>query len=109
MRFLVDAQLPAALARWLVGQGHEAEHVADCGLDRASDSSIWDYAARNAAVIVTKDQDFARRRVINQDGPQIVWVRLPNTRRRQLIVWFEQAAPRLMQSLDTGEGLIELV
>lgn len=24
MRFLVDAQLPPALARWLVGQGHLA-------------------------------------------------------------------------------------
>jgi len=27
MRFLVDAQLPPALARWLAAQGHEAEHA----------------------------------------------------------------------------------
>jgi predicted nuclease of predicted toxin-antitoxin system len=25
MRFLIDAQLPPALARWLAAQGHEAD------------------------------------------------------------------------------------
>ncbi|MFZ1575492.1 MAG: DUF5615 family PIN-like protein [Chromatiaceae bacterium] len=41
MRFLVDAQLPPALARWLAQRGHEAEHVLDCGLLDASDRLIW--------------------------------------------------------------------
>ena len=54
MRFLVDAQLPPALARWLVGKGHEAEHLADCGLAEASDRPIWRYALDAGAVILTK-------------------------------------------------------
>ena len=29
MRFMVDAQLPSALARFLAANGHDAEHVAD--------------------------------------------------------------------------------
>ena len=40
MRFLVDAQLPPALARWLVAAGHEAEHVGDRGMEAASDAAI---------------------------------------------------------------------
>lgn len=36
MRFLVDNQLPLALARYLAGCGHEATHVAECGLAKAS-------------------------------------------------------------------------
>ena len=36
MRFLIDAQLPPALARWITEHGHEAEHVLDCGLAEAS-------------------------------------------------------------------------
>jgi predicted nuclease of predicted toxin-antitoxin system len=40
MRFLVDAQLPAALARWLAAEGHRAEHVADIGLAGALDKEI---------------------------------------------------------------------
>lgn len=41
MRFLVDAQLPAALARWLETQGHDAVHVYDIGLLEAEDKTIW--------------------------------------------------------------------
>lgn len=41
MRFLVDAQLPPALARLLASHGHVAEHVADIGLRDADDSPIW--------------------------------------------------------------------
>ncbi len=29
MRFLVDAQLPPVLARWLCEAGHDARHVED--------------------------------------------------------------------------------
>ena len=47
MQFLIDAQLPPGLARFLVEQGYRAEHVADVGLRDAEDSSIWDYAMNN--------------------------------------------------------------
>ena len=53
MRFLVDAQLPA-LARLIVACGRGAEHVPDLGLQSASDAAIWDFAARQGAVIVSK-------------------------------------------------------
>jgi predicted nuclease of predicted toxin-antitoxin system len=46
MRFLVDAQLPPALARILSAKGFEAEHVYDVQLGTAQDSAIWDYALR---------------------------------------------------------------
>ncbi len=61
MRFVVDAQLPPALARRLETLGHTAEHVADRGMASASDNVIRDYAASVGAVIVTKDEDFAIR------------------------------------------------
>jgi predicted nuclease of predicted toxin-antitoxin system len=37
MRFLIDAQLPPALARWLSSAGHDSEQVADIGLAGARD------------------------------------------------------------------------
>jgi predicted nuclease of predicted toxin-antitoxin system len=57
MRFVVDAQLPPALARWLRAQGHEAAHVSDLGMQAASDAAIWDHALASSAAIITKDQD----------------------------------------------------
>ena len=109
MRFLIDAQLPPALASWLAARGHVAEHVADHGLEGAPDAAIWDRAVVLGAAIVTKDVDFARRRVFDTTGPVIVWVRLPNTRRDAPLVWFETALPLIAAAARRGETLIELV
>ena len=82
MRFFVDAQLPPALARWLVAAGHQAEHVADRGLQDASDTTIWNSAMLEQAVILTKDEDFAQRHTLSRTGPAVVWIRLLNASRR---------------------------
>jgi predicted nuclease of predicted toxin-antitoxin system len=58
VRFLVDAQLPPALARKLSAHGHHAEHVTDIGPADASDRVLWQYALEHSAVLVTKDEDF---------------------------------------------------
>lgn len=109
MRFLVDAQLPPALARWLVAAGHEAEHVADRGMQAASDAAIWDLALREHAAIVTKDEDFAQRHALIGMGPAVVWIRLRNTRRSELLTWFEAALRQIISALVRGETLIEMV
>jgi predicted nuclease of predicted toxin-antitoxin system len=109
MRFLVDAQLPPALARWLAANGHRAEHVADHQMEAASDSAIWDYALQKTAVIITKDEDFAQRKTLSNAGPAVIWLRLPNTRRRQLLARFENVLPDLLSALERGEALIEVI
>jgi predicted nuclease of predicted toxin-antitoxin system len=68
MRFLVDAQLPPALARFLAANGHEAQHLADLGLQAASDAVIWDAAPSSKSAIVTKDEDFANRSIWRRSG-----------------------------------------
>jgi predicted nuclease of predicted toxin-antitoxin system len=62
VNFLVDAQLPPGLARWLSDQGHSAQHVNDVGLAGAEDSVIWNQALGVDAIIVTKDEDWSRVR-----------------------------------------------
>lgn len=109
MRFLVDAQLPPALARWLAAKGHEAEHVTDRRMEAATDSAIWDYALEVAAAIVMKDEDFAQRKVLAQRSPVVIWIRLPNTRRRDLLAWFELVLPEVLSAVARGETLIEIV
>lgn len=88
MRFLIDAQLPPALARWIAAQGHEADHVFDKHLESASDRTIWELAFSTGAVVVTKDEDFAERRARVVGGPQVAWLRCGNLRRPELIDWF---------------------
>ncbi len=108
MRFLVDAQLPPALARWLAAKGHETEHVGTHGMQAASDAAIWNHALATSAAIITKDEDFSRRKVLTAAGPAVVWIRLPNTRRRELLEWFETVLPQILVALERGETLIEV-
>jgi uncharacterized protein with PIN domain len=65
VNFLVDAQLPPELARWLADQGHSAQHVYNVGLARAEDFLIWNHALGVDGIIVTKDEDFAERNRTN--------------------------------------------
>ena len=78
MNFLVDAQLPPGLARWLADQGHSAQHVNDFSLAGAEDFVIWNHARDIDAIIVTKDEDFAERTARTAVGPVIVWLRIGN-------------------------------
>jgi predicted nuclease of predicted toxin-antitoxin system len=101
--------LAAALARWLSEHGHEAEHVADRNMDAASDTVIWDHALATGAVIITKDENFAQRRLLAKSAPRFVWIRLPNTRRRSLLAWFKTALPQIVSALERGETLVEMI
>jgi predicted nuclease of predicted toxin-antitoxin system len=75
VRFLVDAQLPPALALLLDEHGHVAEHVIDIGRADLPDREPWRYALEHQAVIVTKDEDFANTLVTGVDAPAVVWIR----------------------------------
>lgn len=108
MRFLVDAQLPPALARLIADHGHTAEHVADIGMLDADDSPIWDYALQHGAMIVTKDEDFPHRSGQSTTAPAIVWLRIGNCSRRALLDWFEPLLPQIEAQLERGEKLIEV-
>ena len=108
MRFLIDAQLPPALARWLTEQGHEAEHVFDCGLAEADDRRIWEHASASGAVIVSKDEDFRSRRTLNAQGPSVVWIRFGNASRRETLRWFAVVFPDVLVALTRGDTLVEI-
>ena len=108
MRFLVDAQLPPALAGWLVGEGHEAGHVLDAGLATADDPDIWTEVVRRQAVLITKDEDFLALRSAAPAGPSVVWQRIGNATNRALIGWFAARFPMIVAALEAGEGVIEV-
>jgi predicted nuclease of predicted toxin-antitoxin system len=108
MRFLVDAQLPPALARFLSSAGHQAEHVYDIGMCAASDKMIWDYALQNGAVIITKDEDFVMLANINIDSPPVVWVRVGNIGKQALLLWIEPLLASIINEIESGEKLVEI-
>lgn len=106
MKFLIDAQLPPALADWLVAAGLEAVHVREIGLEAATDSAIWNHALKTERIIITKDEDFTTR---SEPAPIIVWLRVGNTTNPALRSWFERRLPGILQLIAQGNRLVEVI
>ena len=107
-KFIVDAQLPPALARYLSSIDEDAIHVLDVDLMEASDSIIWDLALDQNRVIITKDEDFQIRASVSITSPKLIWVRIGNTSKKSLLQVFEKQWAQIKIELDKGENLIEL-
>jgi predicted nuclease of predicted toxin-antitoxin system len=108
VRFLVDAQLPPALARYLSAAGHESQHVSDLALERAPDREIWSKARDSGLVIMTKDEDFLTLRALQPRGPAVVWIRIGNTTRDALLEAISSALPSIIRALERGETIVEV-
>ena len=78
--FLIDENLPAAVAEELIARGFDAEAVADNPAIRsAADADLVVYAQRRELIIVSRDKDFAdlsKYPFGSHSG--VVCVRLPN-------------------------------
>ena len=107
MRFLIDAQLPPGLARWLSARGHPSDHVHDLGLGAASDDEIEAKAVELQAVVWSKDSDFADRSRRAQ-GLQVVWIRFGNTSNASLQARIAPHLPTIGAALLDGEVLLEV-
>ena len=61
MKFLVDAQLPLQLARWLALSGHDVRHTLELrDGNRTGDHEIVEVATREDRIVITKDSDFVQ-------------------------------------------------
>jgi predicted nuclease of predicted toxin-antitoxin system len=108
VNFLVDAQLPPALARWIASQGEGAVHVFDLGFHAAADPVVWQRAEGDDSVIITKDEDFVDRWLLSNQPVRLVWIRKGNCSNRALLAWLHPLWPDTVKRLEQGEKLIEL-
>ena len=108
MRFVVDTNLPRALATWIVAKGHNAEHVLDIGLAQVKDAAVWIRASETGAVIVSKDEDFADLVRRTQTGPSVLWLHTGNGTTRDLLHLLDPLWPTIELRLMAGERLVEV-
>ena len=108
MKFLVDHQLPPALAEFLGGLGHESRHVREIGLKSDDDLTIWKFAVANDFALISKDQDFFDLASRPNEKGRLIWVRLGNCRNQPLLQVFEKFLPQILQSFDEGGHIIEI-
>lgn len=78
MRLLLDQNLSHRLKAPLATVYQVVAHLRDFSLERADDTSVWDFAKANGFAIVSKDSDFHQRSLVFGHPPKVVWLRLGN-------------------------------
>lgn len=106
MKFLVDAQLPSGVCAGLAKRGHNGVYVPDVLGPTASDEAIVAYALAHALVLITKDEDFARKD--RRSDVAVVWLRGGNSSNRMLADWLEPRWDAVVDLLELGEKLVEV-
>jgi predicted nuclease of predicted toxin-antitoxin system len=109
VRFIVDNQLPAALARWLGTKGADAVHVLARGLETTTDVDIWTLAIHEARIVVSKDEDFFHLANRPADTGRLLWVRVGNCRRDTLLARFEAAWLGIEEAFSAGNRVVMLL
>jgi predicted nuclease of predicted toxin-antitoxin system len=81
MRFLADAGISPRTVEFLRRNGHDAIHVRELGLQRASDREIVDRALADSRILLTFDLDFGEILALGVlNGPSTVIFRLSDER-----------------------------
>jgi predicted nuclease of predicted toxin-antitoxin system len=108
VKFIVDNQLPAALAQYLRQRGFDCQHVLEAGLGDALDSDICRHAELQGRIVISKDEDFFYFAKQREARIQVIWVRLGNCRTSALLSAFERSWARIESCLKAGDRIIEI-
>ncbi len=107
MQFLVDTQLPPALARWLSRRGHPSIHTTDQPDGHLlADRDIVTLALREQRLVVTKDHDFLDHFVLKGAPPSVLLLEYGNCANWELLQRLEVQWPQIEAALQQGAGLV---
>ena len=96
MRLLFDQNLSHRLVPLLAVEYPGSEHVRNVSLNAADDVVIWNYAAQQGLVIVSKDSDFQQRAFLYGHPPKVVWIRLGNCSTASVVALLKSRLAELM-------------
>ncbi|MBW3540107.1 MAG: DUF5615 family PIN-like protein [Planctomycetes bacterium] len=78
MKLLFDQNLSPKLVDLLADLFPGSIHVQSVRLDCAEDDEVWEFAGKQAFVIVSKDEDYNTLGVMRGTPPKVIWLQLGN-------------------------------
>jgi predicted nuclease of predicted toxin-antitoxin system len=95
VKLLFDENLSPRLVGLVRDEYPGSTHVRDAGLRGAPDRRIWEHARDDAFVIVSKDDDFRQRSLLEGAPPKVVWLQVGNAGTAPIAELLRQQASRL--------------
>lgn len=81
----------------------DSAHLETLQLMGAPDQTVWQRAAAEGYVLVTKDEDFHRMSVVYGPPPKVIWIRLGNCSTADVARLLESEIERLRVFVDDPE------
>ncbi|WP_448560437.1 DUF5615 family PIN-like protein [Trichothermofontia sp.] len=101
MKFLVDAQLPLRLARFLQSEGYDTLHTRDLPQHNATpDSFINQFSIQDQRIVITKDADFVESFILQKQPYKLLVVATGNIKNAELEVLFSKNLQQLIMSFE---------
>jgi predicted nuclease of predicted toxin-antitoxin system len=109
VKLLFDENVSPSLVGLLRSEYPDSAHVRDVHLRGASDRRIWEHARDNGFVIVSKDDDFRQRSLLEGAPPKVVWLQVGNAGTARIADLLRAQAPRLRRFAGEDESSFLIV
>ena len=108
MKFLVDAQLPVNLSRFLNLRGYDSVHTLDLPRkNKTSDMEIIQLADRDNRIVISKDIDFLNTHLLKLLPKKLVMVKTGNISNKRLIEIFSKNLDLIIKMIQRSD-LVEI-
>ncbi len=103
MKFLVDAQLPRSLAKFLCDKGHDAIHTLELpDKNDTTDREINRISFAEQRVVISKDGDFYDSFTARREPYKLLRIQTGNSNNEALLSLFEKNLDSIIAELSSG-------
>ena len=108
MKFVIDAQLPFALSKFLKGRGFDVIHTDDLpNKEFTTDTEIRKISVSENRIVITKDSDFLDSFYVKGIPPKLLLVSTGNIKNKALINLFDSNIEKINE-LFADYSFVEL-
>ena len=106
MKLLLDENLSHRLVPRLTDAFPGTAHVEEVELRAQADTAIWDYAAQEDFVIVSKDDDFRQLSFFRGHPPKVIWLMVGNAGTDAIAALLLRSQERIAAFVDRTEDAL---